>query len=227
MTNASLVGYARASRWAGSPSEHLDEQRAALTTLGVDAVETDALAGRTLRRPGLQAALTPPGAAGVEPAALAGRPPRPPGPRAPPAACREGRAAGIAVTSLDRLSRSLDDLAELFAEARERGFRIVCLSPALDTATAPGALVETVLADANRWGRRTLARERTRTAFEPSQRRRGRPASTPPVLADRIRAMRGGGATLQAICDTLNAESVPTPRGGSHWRPTSLRAILR
>ena len=33
--------------------------------------------------------------------------------------------------------------------------------------------------------------------------------------------------TLQAICDTLNAEGVPTPRGGTHWRPTSLRSILQ
>jgi hypothetical protein len=39
--------------------------------------------------------------------------------------------------------------------------------------------------------------------------------------------MRRSGATLQAICDTLNAEGVSTPRGGSHWRPTSLRAVLR
>ena len=56
---------------------------------------------------------------------------------------------------------------------------------------------------------------------------RGRPVSTPPALAGRIRSLRAGGWTLQAICDVLNAESQPTPRGGSHWRPSSLRAILR
>ena len=197
----SLVGYARASRWAGSPASHLDEQRAALeAALGAVVVETDSLAGRTLRRPGLQAALD---------------------------ACREGRASGIAVTSLDRLSRSLDDLAELFAEARYGGFRIVSLSPALDTASAPGALVETVLAEANGWGRRSLVRERTRTALEPNRGRRGRPTSTPAQVAERIRAMRRDGSTLQAICDALNADGVPTPRGGTHWRPTSLRTVLR
>ena len=171
MASTRLIGYARASRWAGSGhAAHLDEQRAALEPRplrGLDLVdvETDTLAGRSLRRPGLQAAL---------------------------AACREGRAGGIVVTSLDRLSRSLDDLAELFAEAHEHGFRIVCLSPALDTATDAGALVETVLAEARSWSRRTLARERARVAFEPSaeRRRRGRPASTPPALAERIRAMR-------------------------------------
>ena len=34
------------------------------------------------------------------------------------------------------------------------------------------------------------------------------------------------GLTLQAICDKLNSEGVPTPRGGTMWRPTSLRSIL-
>jgi hypothetical protein len=54
----------------------------------------------------------------------------------------------------------------------------------------------------------------------------GRPASIPAELGKRIRRMRGRGMTLQAICDTLNAEQVPTPRGGRLWRPASLRAVL-
>jgi DNA invertase Pin-like site-specific DNA recombinase len=205
MSGTRLIGYTRASRWAGAAhAEHLDEQRRELErTLGSDltAIESDRLAGRSLRRPGLHAAL---------------------------AACREGRADGIAVTSLDRLSRSLDDLAELFAEARAGGFRVIALAEELDTATASGALVQRVLAEAGGWGHRSLARERARAAFEPAARgRRGRPVSTPADVADRIRTMRRDGATLQAICDALNAEGVPTPRGGTHWRPTSLRAVLR
>ena len=32
---------------------------------------------------------------------------------------------------------------------------------------------------------------------------------------------------LQAICDTLNREQVPTARGGASWRPSSLSSILR
>src|SRR5213080_4258632 len=101
MPDSRLIGYARASRWAGAGHEaHLDEQRRELEqALGASLVgiESDRLAGRSLRRPGLQAALT---------------------------ACAEGRADGIAVASLDRLSRSLDDLAELFAEAQAGRFRI-------------------------------------------------------------------------------------------------------
>jgi hypothetical protein len=29
--------------------------------------------------------------------------------------------------------------------------------------------------------------------------------------------------TLQAIADQLNAEGVPTPRGGAKWRPSSVQ----
>ena len=32
--------------------------------------------------------------------------------------------------------------------------------------------------------------------------------------------------TLQAICDLLNDEGIPTARGGRLWRPTSLRAVF-
>jgi Recombinase len=56
--------------------------------------------------------------------------------------------------------------------------------------------------------------------------RLGRPASIPEELAKRIVSMRERGLTLQAICDALNAERIPTPRGGAFWRPTSLRAVL-
>jgi hypothetical protein len=89
-----------------------------------------------------------------------------------------------------------------------------------------------VLAEAAGWTPRSLVRRAevlARRVHEeaPTARRAGRPSSTPPETAARIREMRDRGLTLQAICDTLNREGVPTPRGGALWRPTSLRAILR
>ena len=45
-----------------------------------------------------------------------------------------------------------------------------------------------------------------------------------PELSARISAMRAQGMSLQAISDTLNAEGVPTLRGGTHWRPSSVQA---
>ena len=38
--------------------------------------------------------------------------------------------------------------------------------------------------------------------------------------------MRAGGMSLQAIADRLNDEGVPTLRGGSEWRPSSVQAAV-
>jgi hypothetical protein len=45
-----------------------------------------------------------------------------------------------------------------------------------------------------------------------------------PDLKERILQMRAEGMTLQAIADRLNAEGVPTVRGGTKWRHSSVQA---
>src|SRR5437764_363277 len=44
--------------------------------------------------------------------------------------------------------------------------------------------------------------------------------------AERIRRERAAGASLRQIAGGLNADGVPTPRGGSEWRPSSLERLL-
>jgi hypothetical protein len=135
---------------------------------------------------------------------------------------REGTADGIVVSRLDRLTYSLPALAELLREAAQGGFALIALEEGLDTASEDGALVARVFGVAATWTPRPVE-------VNPGQLlgRRGRPSSTPRAVAERIRTLRAAGLSLQASCDTLNAEGVPTPRGGTTWRPTSLRAILR
>ncbi len=201
-----VVGYIRESVWhRASVSARLTQQRteleyeAAERGIEIAQIEEDQAAGRSLRRSGLQRAL---------------------------AECREGRAAGIVVTRLHRLTRDLDDLATLVADAREHSYAIVALDVGLDTREADAAALVRVLGQAAGWSRRALEREAL-PARPPAKRRRGRPFSISPELAERIRSMRAAGRTLQGICDVLNHERIPTARGGSHWRPTSLRAVLR
>ena len=158
----------------------------------------------------------------VEEDVRSGRTLRRPGLRAALASCRAGEAEGIAVARLDRLTYSLIDLAEIVREAVDGGFTIVSLEPDVDLATDGGRAVGEVLAEAATWQTRAIT-----TAGRALAGRPGRPSSTPPAVADRIRDLRGQGMTLQAICDTLNADGVPTPRGGAEWRPTSLRSVLR
>jgi Recombinase len=45
-----------------------------------------------------------------------------------------------------------------------------------------------------------------------------------PELKERIGGMRADGMTLRAIAERLNADGVPTVRGGSKWRPSSVQA---
>jgi hypothetical protein len=47
-----------------------------------------------------------------------------------------------------------------------------------------------------------------------------------PELAARIPARREEGWTLQAIADELNADGVPTLRGGSEWRAAAVGGAL-
>jgi hypothetical protein len=158
----------------------------------------------------------------IEEDVRSGRTLRRPGLRAALAACRAGEADGIAVARLDRLTYSLPDLAELVRQAVEGGFAIVSLQPAVDLASDRGRAVGEVLAEAASWRPPAIA-----SAGRALNGRPGRPSSTPEPVAERIRGLRARGMTLQAICDTLNREGVPTPRGGAEWRPTSLRSVLR
>jgi len=45
-----------------------------------------------------------------------------------------------------------------------------------------------------------------------------------PELSTRILAMRESGMTFQAVSDKLNDEGVPTLRGGTTWRVSSVQA---
>jgi DNA invertase Pin-like site-specific DNA recombinase len=200
-----LVGYLRVGprERVGHPS--LNDQRRQIADTcrrrgwELVAVEQDIRSGRSLRRSGLEAAV---------------------------AACRQGRADGVVVSALDRLTYSLDDLARLARDFQRDGIALVALDRELDTETPAGRVAFEVLAEAAGWRPRSLVR-RVRAVRGSAQRGPGRPPSINADLASRIRDLRAEGATLQAICDVLNSEGVPTPRGGSHWRPTSLRAVLR
>lgn len=149
-----------------------------------------------------------------------GRSLRRPGLRAALESCEAGEAEGVIVARLDRLTYRLADLADLAGRALAGSFSIVALDLDLDLATESGRTTARVLATAGEWTPAALT-EPTRRLGRP-----GRPSSTPPEVAARIHRLRDDGMTLQAICDALNEDRVPTPRGGTHWRPTSLRSIL-
>jgi DNA invertase Pin-like site-specific DNA recombinase len=138
-----------------------------------------------------------------------------------------GQASCLVVSGLDRLSRSAADLGTLVEWLERRGNRLIAVDLDLDTAAPDGRLAARALAavgGATGIEQKKLIRTGPNVA-RVQKRSSGRPAvADRPALERRIRAMRAEGMTLQAIADTLNAEGIPTLRGGTKWRPSSVQA---
>ena len=185
----------------------LDVQRAELKRTSVqrnwqisELIVDEGESGKDLQRPGLRRAL---------------------------ALIAAGKADGLAVSKLDRLSRSVIDAGQLAQWFTDAGARLVALDLNIDTSTPSGLMILHVLASVAQWERETIA-ARTRAGLA-QLRARGLPTGRPavadsPELEARIRAMRERGDTLQAIADVLNDDAVPTLRGGRCWRPSSVQA---
>jgi DNA invertase Pin-like site-specific DNA recombinase len=138
-----------------------------------------------------------------------------------------GEASCLVVEGLDRLGASAAAVGTLVSWFDVDGRRLVAADLGLDTATQTGKVALRALAAAGQLETRKLA-ERTRRGLA-AARANGGSAGRPsvadrPGLRDRIAQMRADGETLQAIADELNAQGVPTLRGGAHWRPSSVQA---
>jgi DNA invertase Pin-like site-specific DNA recombinase len=138
---------------------------------------------------------------------------------------KSGTAGGIVVARIDRLGRSSADVLGLVERAQREGWRLLALDVGLDSATPAGELVAAALAMAARfeWRRISERQQEKFTELRRQGRARGR-ASAPREVADLIIGLREAGSTWQAIADMLNGQKVPTPRGGSAWRPSSVRS---
>ena len=139
-----------------------------------------------------------------------------------------GEASVLVVSKLDRLSRSLLDFAMLMERARSEGWQLVVLDLALDTTTASGELMASVMACFAQYERRLIG-ARTSAALQQLKRqgkRLGRPRTLPAEVTARIVAERGERQTLAAIAEGLNRDSVATARGGERWYPSTVKAVL-
>jgi DNA invertase Pin-like site-specific DNA recombinase len=139
------------------------------------------------------------------------------------------KANALVISEFEHLSRSIVDLGALMSWFRESEAALIALDLRIDTSTREGYHVASTLIALSDWERERIA-SRTRNGLaelraigQPT----GRPAvSDRPELLERIRAMREANLSLRAIADQLNAESIPTLRGGKEWRPSSIQAAL-
>ena len=203
-----VVAYARVStEEQGLSGAGLEAQRKAILSecnrRGWTLVESfeEVASGRDLKRPGVQAALE---------------------------VLSRQEADGLVVAKLDRLSRSMLDFAGVMATAQKQSWALVALDCSIDSSTPAGEAMAHVMATFAQFERRLIG-QRTREALAVKRAagvRLGRPPAVPPDLAARIAALRTAGATLRQIADKLNEEGIPTPHGGSKWRPSSLAGVL-
>src|SRR6266540_2118723 len=144
-------------------------------------------------------------------------------------AVRAGEAQTLVVARLDRLAGSLSQAARLLERAKGEGWNLVALDLGLDLSTAAGKRIANAFATVARWERR-LRSERAREALARARAqgvRLGTPRRAPAPTVAKIRRLRAQGGSLQAIADELNRLRIPTVRGGSTWRPSSVHSVLR
>lgn len=143
----------------------------------------------------------------------------------------------LAVSRLDRLSRSVLDFARLLGAASEGGWSLVALDLGVDTTTPNGRLVAHVLMAVAEWEREVIG-QRVREGLAQSEKRLGRRPGLPPVGAAArgpapvapevlaaVRDLREAGRSPGAIARRLNAYGHPSPRGG-RWHRESVRRLL-
>ena len=119
----------------------------------------------------------------------------------------------LVVARLREVAGSLAELVRVLDQLGQAGRHLVAEDVGLDTRTPAGRRMAGLLREVERWER---------------ERPRGRPgiAHLAPHVAERISELREHGLSLHAIAAQLNAEGVPTPRGGTHWRASSVQAAL-
>jgi peptidoglycan hydrolase-like protein with peptidoglycan-binding domain/DNA invertase Pin-like site-specific DNA recombinase len=135
-----------------------------------------------------------------------------------------GEASCIIVAELGRLSRSAADLGGILDRLERSDGRLVALDVGLDTASAEGRVAAQALTSVGAWEHERTAGRLAAVSAPPSPVLEPREAEDVGALKQRIVEMREGGMTLQAIADVLNAEGVPTLRGGAKWRPSSVQS---
>lgn len=142
---------------------------------------------------------------------------------------RQGRAGGIIVSKLDRLSRSLLDFAHLMAMAEKEGWNIVALDLGVDLSTAPGKMMASILAVFAEFERNVIA-QRTRDGLA-EKRAAGvilgrRSSLSPDLLAAIVGAYHVEGGFSPAA-RFLNEAGVSTLGGGKQWYPATVQKIVQ
>ncbi len=149
-----------------------------------------------------------------------------------------GNADGLLVVKLDRLSRSVTDVLAIAGLAARQGWELHSVAEKIDTGTASGRFVLTVLAALSQMEREQVG-ERTRAALAELRQQGRRISGKPPwgyrfqdgdlvpdtderAVVERMTALRGTGAGYKRIAAALGVNL----RTGRPWTHTAVRSVL-
>lgn len=205
-----VIGYTRVSTADQARDGYsLDAQRQAIEAECerrgwglVEVIEDAGFSGRSDDRPGLQRALK----------LLAKR-----------------KAKGIVVARLDRLARSLLDLARWIDLSAKQKWAIVALDHELNTTTANGRLVARIIASVAQW-ESEINGERVRDGMAEARANGkvfGFQRQAPDEVVAKIVRARRRGDSFNTIARRLDRQGIPTPNGGQKWYPSTVSRIYQ
>jgi site-specific DNA recombinase len=154
-----------------------------------------------------------------------------------------GKVQAVIVAKLDRLTRSVKDLCGLLELFEKKNVALVSVAESLDTGTAAGRLVITIMGAVSQWEREAIG-ERTRDALRHKQSKGervgniqfgyrlsddGKHLEVDPAeeaVLEEIGRLREHGGTLRGIAASLNARTWLTRRG-TQWRHEHVARIIK
>jgi DNA invertase Pin-like site-specific DNA recombinase len=141
---------------------------------------------------------------------------------------KNGSFDALAVSKLDRLSRSVADFAGMLETAARQRWALICLDLGIDTSTITGAAMAQVTCTFAEMERKKIA-ERTKDGMAKIKattgKHMGRRSSLPEATVRQIVSEHESGASLAGIARSLNEGAVPTAAGG-RWYASTVKQVL-
>ena len=143
---------------------------------------------------------------------------------------KAGRADMLAVSKLDRLSRSVKDFAGILDDAQREGWHVACLDLNVDTSTITGRGMAHMTAVFAQMERERIG-ERTREAMArikaDTGKHMGRPCKLGVDAMLRAAELYALELTLEEVGEQLTIEGYPTSAGGRWWPDAVSNALDR
>ena len=160
---------------------------------------------------------------------------------------KNGKASILVFFKLDRLTRSVKDLASILETMEETGFQLASISESLDTSTASGRMMLNLITTVAQWEREVIS-ERTKEVLDHKkckgektggkrqygydiEDRDGKKIAVPNNAEQKkiklMKKLREDGLSLPAICKELRRRKIKTVEGSTTWQPMTVSRILQ